>query len=35
MLPVAMLVGMAFIMVLILLHMHAVLLGSILQGHQR
>ncbi len=35
MLPVAVLVGVAFIMVLILLHMDAVLLGSILQGHQR
>lgn len=35
MLPVAMLVGMAFIMVLILLHMDAMFLGSILQDHQR
>ena len=35
MLPVAVYVGVASIMVLILLHMDSVLLGSILQDHHR
>ncbi len=35
MLSLAVLVGVVSMMVLILLHMHAVLLGSILQRHQR